>query len=128
MVLRRAALLVSGTLACAPPVVSPFSPAEFAAVAGDGGTIVGGVFDSNTGGRLEKALVIVQCTCLTGPQERETDARGTFRFDGLPAGKYSIQAMYGRGSSYWTVEVTAGRRTLATIGVDPTRPPSIELG
>jgi hypothetical protein len=127
MVLRRAALVVTGTLACAPPVVSPFSLTELAAGT-SGGTLVGGVFDSNTGNRLEKALVIVQCTCLAQPQERETDARGMFRFDDLPAGKYGIQAMYGRGSSYRTIEVTADRRAVATIGVDPTRPPPIEIG
>lgn len=70
----RLSLIASLALACARPP-SPFSPAEFPPVTPERGAIQGGVYDLKTGKRIASALVILQCRCLPGPRETETDAR-----------------------------------------------------
>ena len=116
------AVLAGLALACARPPSSPFSPAEFPPVTPERGAIQGGVYDLNTGKRIANALVILQCRCLPGPRETETDARGIYSLDDLPPGTYTIQALYERGNVSKTLVLTAAARATLSFAVDPERP------
>lgn len=113
--------LTSWTLACAPPA-PPFAPAEFPVIVDGRGAIQGGVYHLNTGRRIAGALLIVQCKCLARPREVQTDLRGLYRFDDLPAGKYTIQALYGRGDVSKTIVLSATTHATITFAIDPERP------
>lgn len=74
-------LLVTAMLA-APPV-------------GHQGVIAGRVVHEATDEPLPGALVILQCSCLRGARETQTNADGFYRFGGLPAGTYTVQVLVG---------------------------------
>ncbi len=61
------------------------------------GSVVRGIVrDSQSGEALEGALVILQCDCLAGQREVQTDANGVYNFRRLPAGEYTVQVLYGQ--------------------------------
>lgn len=62
---------------------------------GHHGVISGVVTHSKTGAPLPGALVILQCSCLRGTRETQTDAKGFYAFRGLPAGTYTVQVLMG---------------------------------
>jgi iron complex outermembrane receptor protein len=57
--------------------------------------ISGQVKSSKTGEPLAGALVILQCACLVGPRQTQTNADGRYAFTGLPAGTYTVQVLAG---------------------------------
>jgi Carboxypeptidase regulatory-like domain len=56
--------------------------------------IAGQVISAKTGGPIEGALVVVECTCLDGDRETFTDANGRYRFRALPAGAYMVTVLH----------------------------------
>ncbi|WAS92616.1 carboxypeptidase-like regulatory domain-containing protein [Nannocystis punicea] len=115
-------LLASCALACGHAAAPPLSPAELPPVVAGRGAIQGAVHDVNTGRRIAGALVLMDCSCLAGPRETKTDARGIYSFDDLPPGKYTIQASYERGHVAKTLALAAAGRATISIAVDPERP------
>jgi hypothetical protein len=47
---------------------------------------------------LPNALVILQCTCLTGMREQITNEHGLYRFRDLPRGTYTVQVLAGEAN------------------------------
>jgi protocatechuate 3,4-dioxygenase beta subunit len=78
------AWLVASTLLLAAP-----------AAPGHHGVISGVVTHSKTGEPLPGALVILQCSCLRGSRETQTNEEGFYAFRGLPAGTYTVQVLMG---------------------------------
>ncbi|NVB40200.1 TonB-dependent receptor [Pseudenhygromyxa sp. WMMC2535] len=79
----------------------------------------GVVENSITGEPLEYALVILQCSCLDGPQERQTSATGVYSFTGLPPGSYTIQVLSGRADVSKIAQLPSGARFRANFSLDP---------
>jgi hypothetical protein len=63
--------------------------------AGHQGVLSGRVVHEATDEPLAGALVILQCSCLRGARETQTNADGFYRFGGLPAGTYTVQVLVG---------------------------------
>lgn len=57
-------------------------------------TIAGGVFDSQSTEPIESALLVLQCDCLDGVRETQTNANGLFVFRELPPGTYTVQLLH----------------------------------
>lgn len=74
---------------------------------GHQGVIAGQVKNSKTGEPVENALVILQCTCLTGAREAQTNANGLYAFRGLPAGVYTVQVLAGQADVSKVIELPA---------------------
>jgi hypothetical protein len=111
------AALVGCARAPAPPVVTfgelPRVPPGQAAIQGP-------VHDVNTGVRVAGALVILQCACLPGHRETETDARGIYSFVDLPPGKYTVQVLFGRADVSKSLQLAPGKHFIARFAIDPT--------
>jgi hypothetical protein len=63
---------------------------------GHQGVIAGQVVHSETQEPLPGALVILQCACLQGSRETQTNEDGMYAFRGLPAGTYTVQVLVGQ--------------------------------
>jgi len=61
-------------------------------------TLQGSVTDEKTGKPVEKALVILQCSCLQGPIETVTNTAGLYNFSELPPGTYTVQVLFGQAN------------------------------
>jgi len=89
------------------------APAALAAQSGAGGagTVIGIVYDSTTAQPLSGATVAVMGTTVSG----ETNERGEFRLDGVPAGTFIVTFFHGRlgqlgvGGNSQSVEVVDER-------------------
>ena len=96
---------------------------------GEYGVIITGmVRDSNSDRPLPGALVILQCTCLSGSLEMRTDERGLYRFwrsgppgqeVNLPAGRYTVQVLIHHANVNKSMDVPAGSRFRSNFVVDP---------
>jgi len=73
-----------------PPTQAAVRPMP-ATAATTSGMISGVISDDDTNAAISGASVVLECTCLAGPREQTTDARGTFVFDGLSAGAYTLR-------------------------------------
>jgi len=71
------------------------------------GIISGTIVNSKTEQPIEGALVILQCACLQGARETQTNARGLYAFRGLPAGVYTVQVLVGQADVAKIVELPA---------------------
>lgn len=111
------------SIACASGALAPGeSPVFTVEPLPDGGdrSVVGGfVRDGNTGRLIEGALVIVQCSCLAGQREMQTNADGLYSFRDLPPGKYTVQVLFGQANVNRSFDVAAGVRVRADFHVDP---------
>ncbi len=76
------------TVDASPAASTSPSPAPLAA---SSGMITGIITDDSTGTALDQATVVLECACLERPRQQTTDARGTFVFDGLDAGAYTLK-------------------------------------
>src|SRR5690554_1400531 len=89
--------LISVSLVTVPGFGVLLAPAvtEAAPPSSDKGVISGTVKNTTTNQPIENAVVLLQCTCLSGTQERMTNARGIYAFQDLPSGNYTIQVLAG---------------------------------
>ena len=80
--------LISVSLVTVPGFAVLLAPAaaEAAPPSGDKGVIQGVVKNSNNNQPIENAVVVLQCTCLSGEQQRMTNSRGVYSFGDLPSG------------------------------------------
>lgn len=74
---------------------------------GEGTIIQGVVHDSRAREPARAAIVVLQCDCLAGDREVQTDDDGQFTFRDLPPGRYEVLALYGTGESSKSLDVRA---------------------
>jgi hypothetical protein len=91
----------------------------FEPLAEGGAGVYGVVLDAETGRRIHGALVIVQCACLPGHREMETNADGIYSFRDLPPGKYSVQVLFGQANVNRSFELAMRVRARADFRVAP---------
>lgn len=117
----RALVLSVGLLgvACVHAPVHPHARSS------DTAALAGKLIDRNTGLWLAGAYVAVHCTCLAASRETRTDARGSYAFTALPAGRYSIEMRHTDGARHEVVELAPGQQLdLGAHALDPTGTPS----
>ncbi len=107
---------ISIALAGIPAVTIMFAPGE--AQAADG-QIKGVVLDKNTKEPIEGAIVVLQCACLSGQVEVNTNARGIYSFRDLPQGRYTIQVLYGKANVSKVTDLPRGASFKANFSIDP---------
>ncbi len=89
------------------------------AEAASNGTISGVVTDQKTKERIPSALVILQCSCLQGSRETQTNENGLYAFRDLPPGTYTIQILAGQADVSKVATLPAGAKFRANFTVDP---------
>jgi hypothetical protein len=104
-------------LATLPAAVLAMAP-NFALAASDV-TISGVVTDAKTGDKISGALVILQCSCLQGQREVQTNADGLYSFRNLPQGKYTVQVLFGQANVNKSMDVPPGAKFRANFSIDP---------
>ena len=104
-------------LATIPAAVIAMAP-NYAQAASDV-AISGVVTDTKTGEKISGALVILQCSCLQGQREMQTNADGVYAFRNLPQGKYTVQVLFGQANMNKSMDVPAGAKYRANFAIDP---------
>ena len=104
-------------LATIPAAVVAMAP-NFAQAASDV-TISGVVTDAKTGDKISGALVILQCSCLQGQREMQTNADGLYSFRNLPQGKYTVQVLFGQANVSRSFDLPIRVRARADFLVAP---------
>jgi hypothetical protein len=113
--LFRAALSLG--LLAAPLAIGLLAPASAHAAAN--GTINGVVTNARTKAPVGGALVIVQCVCMEGPRETQTNKDGLYAFRELPPGTYTVQVLVGKADVSKVAELPRGAKFRANFLVDP---------
>lgn len=111
--------LMLGPLAVGTLVSSAVLLAPRTAEAADDGTISGVVSNSKTKEKLKNALVVLQCTCLQGTRETQTNDNGLYAFRDLPPGTYTIQILVGQADVSKVTTLPRGAKFRANFSVDP---------
>ena len=113
--------LISMSLASIPAfgILLASDDADAAPPSSDSGIINGTVKNSNTDQPIAGALVVLQCSCLGGQQERFTNERGIYSFTDLPQGNYTIQVLSGKANTSKVTELPRGAKFRANFSVNP---------
>ncbi|MCH9680139.1 MAG: TonB-dependent receptor [Deltaproteobacteria bacterium] len=83
------------------------------------GTISGVVTNTKTKDRIPNALVIVQCSCLQGSRETQTNQDGLYAFRDLPPGMYTVQVLVGQADVSKVASLPGGAKFRANFMLDP---------
>lgn len=83
------------------------------------GVVSGVVRNSKTNEALPNALVILQCSCLSGARETQTNARGLYAFRDLPPGTYTIQVLAGQADVSKVTTLPGGSKFRANFSLNP---------
>ena len=89
------------------------------AQAADDGTISGVVTNQKTKEKIKNALVVLQCTCLQGTRETQTNDNGLYAFRDLPPGTYTIQVLVGQADVSKVTTLPRSAKFRANFSVDP---------
>jgi len=89
------------------------------AQAASDGTISGVVTNSRSKQPVAGALVILQCACLQGPRETQTNDNGLYAFRDLPPGTYTVQVLAGQADVAKVAELPRGVKFRANFTIDP---------
>lgn len=121
--------IVSGTLglalvACAAGVIESGTEApgvvhEPLPEGATGSQIVGFVADKDSGDAVAGAMVVIQCSCLQGWRETQSNADGVYAFRDLPPGDYTVQAFHGKGDAIQALTLGAGQRARLRFRITP---------
>lgn len=121
--------IVSGTLglalvACAAGVIETGTEAPIVVhdplpEGATGSQIVGFVADKDSGDAVAGAIVVIQCTCLQGQRETQSNADGVYAFRNLPPGDYTVQALHGKGDASQTLTLGEGQRARLRFRLNP---------
>lgn len=57
---------------------------------------------------LANALVVLQCTCLAGTRETQTNDDGVYAFRDLPSGNYTVQILAGANDVSYVLSLEPG--------------------
>ncbi|MGB1016452.1 MAG: VWA domain-containing protein, partial [Nannocystaceae bacterium] len=93
----------------------PVAGAEMAAQ----GMISGVVTDAKTKKKIAGALVVLQCSCLQGARETQTNATGLYAFRYLPPGRYTIQVLSGQAEVSKVANLPRDAKFRANLSIDP---------
>ncbi len=74
--------------------------------------LVGIVTDKTNKQPIAGALVIAQCTCLSGQVEATTNASGAYIFKDLPPGLFTVQVLIGEANQNRILTLKPGRQRL----------------
>lgn len=85
----------------------------------DSGSISGVVTHAETGERMANAIVVLQCTCLSGTRETTTSANGLYAFRDLPTGTFTIQVLAGQADVSKVTQLPRGGKFRANFKLDP---------
>ena len=119
--LRADATLTIGkkAVAAAPkPMARPATPSSEVDRKASG-TISGVVHDPDTKKKIPDALVILQCTCLSGTRETKTNRNGLYAFRHLPPGTYTVQVLAGTADVSKVTTLPRGAKFRANFKVSP---------
>lgn len=83
------------------------------------GVISGVVRNEQTNEVLPNALVVLQCTCLDGSREAQTNHNGIYAFRGLPPGTYTVQVLAGTADVSKVTTLPRGAKFRANFSLDP---------
>lgn len=111
-----AALVAIGLLGMPPSARGETPPAR------DGSyrsTITGKVVDRTTGASVSDAIVILQCSCLSGMRETKTDTSGLYAFRDLGPGRYTVQVLFGQADVSKVLDLGQGMRHRANFQLEP---------
>jgi hypothetical protein len=106
-----------GVSFAAPLAVGLLAPAT--AQAASDGTISGVVTNSRTKQPVSGALVILQCACLQGARETQTNDNGLYAFRDLPPGTYTVQVLAGDADVSKRADLPRGAKFRANFTLDP---------
>jgi hypothetical protein len=87
--------------------------------AADDGTISGVVTNQKTKEKIKNALVVLQCTCLQGTRETQTNDNGLYAFRDLPPGTYTIQVLVGQADVSKVTTLPRSAKFRANFSIDP---------
>jgi hypothetical protein len=121
--------LISMSLASIPAfgILLASDDADAAPPSSDSGVINGTVKNSNDGKPIADALVVLQCSCLNGQQERFTNERGIYSFTDLPQGNYTVQVLAGKANTSKVTELPRGAKFKANFAVNPNQDETIVI-
>lgn len=121
--------LISASLVTVPGFAVLLAPdlVEAAPPSGEQGVINGVVKNSTNNEPIENAVVVLQCTCLAGQQERMTNSRGIYSFTDLPSGNYTIQVLAGKANVSKITQLPRGAKFRANFSLNPSQEQVIEL-
>ncbi|MEZ4451148.1 MAG: TonB-dependent receptor [Nannocystaceae bacterium] len=104
-------------LAVAPALIAWTTP-DVAHAASDG-SISGVVTDETSKDAIEGGLVVIQCACLQGTRETQTNSDGIYSFRNLPPGAYTVQVFYGKGQVSKTFNLPRGAKFRTNFTINP---------
>jgi hypothetical protein len=110
------AYLGLATAFAAPAAVALMPATAFAA---DDASISGVVTDARTKLKLKDAVVVLQCTCLQGQRETQTDANGLYVFRDLPPGTYTVQVLFGKADVSKVMALPRSQKARHNFLIDP---------
>ncbi len=113
------AALAAGLLLAAPLAAATTLLAPSTVQAASNGTISGVVTNSKTKERIGEALVILQCACLQGARETQTNANGLYAFRDLPPGTYTVQVLAGQADVSKVADLPGGAKFRANFTLNP---------
>lgn len=97
----------------------PTIQSEPMAEAGALGKVQGVVRNDKRGEKVDDALVVLDCPCLSGWRETKTNADGIFKFTDLPPGEYRVQVLTGQADVTRSTTLKAGYQTRIDFNIDP---------
>lgn len=87
--------------------------------------ISGIVAEAGTREHLPGTLVVLQCDCLEGTRETQTNANGVFVFTDLPTGTYTVQVLHKNDEAVRVIELAEGRHMRLNVSLDPDAEPRV---
>ncbi len=99
--------------------VDPTGVSASVATAASAGVIQGVVKHAESKEPIAGALVILQCSCLQGTRETQTNKLGIYAFRDLPPGEYTIQVLTGQADVSKVTTLPRNAKFRANFTVNP---------
>lgn len=117
MKVQVGSLLIAGLLFDG--VALEAGPVRAAPTVSADGSISGVVVNSATKSPIPNALVLLQCSCLPGTRESQTNTNGLYAFRNLPHGTYTVQVLTGQADASKVTTLPRGAKFRANFSVNP---------
>lgn len=83
------------------------------------GTVTGTVTEKGSGALVHDAIVVLQCSCLSGFRDTKTDPAGRFSFRELPPGRYTVQVLYGQANVSKVIDMKGAKTMRVSFSIEP---------